>query len=192
MIAGESRTYLLGIGYVLLAATGVAIGNIAMKRLAGAADPIMAIGFQLTVGAAPLAVLARLSEDTSSMAWSAEFLGILVALALLGTVLSFWLWFGALKEVDLNRANAFSFLLPVFGLAIGAAFFQEHLGWSRAAGVALVLAGIVPVERGSTGVRTQPVLTRNLGCPTTRAGILNDVAPHVLHLICGLKYGKNH
>ena len=154
--SGDSRAYLLGIGYVLLAATGVAIGNIAMKRLAGAVDPIMAIGFQLTLGAGPLALLSWLAEDTSSMTWSGEFLVVLVALAIPGTALPFWLWFGALKEVDLSRANAFSFLLPLFGLAIGAAFFGERMGWIQAAGIAMVLAGIVFVERDARRGRPEP------------------------------------
>lgn len=41
----------------------------------------------------------------------------------------------------------FPFLVPVFGLMIGAAFFGERLEVVQAAGVALVLIGILLVQR---------------------------------------------
>lgn len=149
LAGGDIRGYALGITYVLLAATGVSIGNIAIKRLAGQVDAVMAMGFQLLIGAAPLAVLSMLSEDIASLTWSAEFALILVVLAVFGSSLAFWLWFAALEQVDLNRANAFTFLVPIFGLTIGATLFGERLGWIQAAGIVLVLAGILVVQRGA-------------------------------------------
>lgn len=52
-----------------------------------------------------------------------------------------------LEKVELNRANAFTFLVPIFGLAIGATLFGERLAWIQAAGVVLVLVGTVLVQR---------------------------------------------
>lgn len=147
LATGETPGYTLGIAYVVLAATGVSIGNIAIKRLTGQVDAIMAMGFQLLIGAAPLALLSMLTEDVASFAWTADFALILVVLAIFGSSLAFWLWFAALEKVDLNRANAFTFLVPIFGLAIGAALFEERLAWIQVAGVLLVLAGIVLVQR---------------------------------------------
>lgn len=146
---GDIQGYTLGIAYVVLAATGVSIGNIAIKRLTGQVDAVMAMGFQLLIGAAPLALLSMLTEDVASLTWSAEFALVLVVLAVLGSSLAFWLWFAALEQVDLNRANAFTFLVPIFGLAIGAALFDERLAWIQAAGVVLVLGGIFLVQRGA-------------------------------------------
>lgn len=144
--------YSLGIAYVILAATGVSIGNVAIKRLTGQVDPIMAMGFQLLIGAVPLALLSMLTEDISVWTWSMELVLVLVARAVLGSSLAFWLWFEALERVDLNRANAFTFLVPIFGLMIGAAFFGERLKVVQIVGVILVLTGILLVQRdaGST------------------------------------------
>lgn len=88
----------------------------------------MAMGFQLLIGAAPLALLSVLTEDVSSLTWSREFVLVLVVLSALGSSLALWLWFEALERVELNRANAFTFLVPIFGIAIGAAFFGERRG----------------------------------------------------------------
>lgn len=146
LASGGIQGYTLGIAYVALAAGGVATGIIAIKRLTGKVDAVMAMGFQLLIGAAPLAFLSMLTEDVSSLAWSIEFVIVLVVLSVLATSLAFWLWFAALEQVDLDQANAFTFLVLLFGLALGAVFFEERLGWIQAAGAALVVLGICLVQ----------------------------------------------
>jgi drug/metabolite transporter (DMT)-like permease len=150
-VAGEIQGYMLGIAYIILAAAGVAAGNVAMKRLSGEVDAIVAMGLQLLLGAAPLALLSALTEDMSSVSLSGEFIVVLVILSIFGTSLAFWLWFTVLQRVALNRANAFTFLVPMFGLAIGAALFEERLSWAQAVGAVLVLTGIVLVQRDAGG-----------------------------------------
>ncbi|MDX1421894.1 MAG: DMT family transporter [Kiloniellales bacterium] len=147
LATGEIRGYALGIAYVVLAAVGVSVGNVAIKRLTGQVDAVMAMGLQMLIGAAPLALVSILTEDVASLAWSTEFALVLVTLSVFGSALVFWLWFSALEKVDLNRANAFTFLVPIFGLAVGAALFDERLGWLQGVGVALVLSGIALVQR---------------------------------------------
>jgi drug/metabolite transporter (DMT)-like permease len=137
----------IGIAYVILAAVGVSMGNVAIKRVTGRADAVMTMGLQLLIGAVPLAVLSLLTEDVSSMIWSPDLVVILVILSIAGTSIAFWLWFEVLENVELNRANAFTFLVPILGLAIGAVFFEERFGWNQAAGIALILAGIACVQR---------------------------------------------
>jgi drug/metabolite transporter (DMT)-like permease len=148
---GGASGYALGITYVSLAAFGEAVGNVTMKRLPHEIDAIMAMGLQLLLGALPLGLLSLATEDVPSMTWSGDFLLLLVALSVFGTALPFWLWFATLKKVELNRANAFRFLIPLFGLAIGTAFFQERFGWIEAMGGALILAGIALVQIDSRG-----------------------------------------
>lgn len=89
-----------------------------------------------------------LTEDVSSLTWSTEFVLVLVALAVFGSSLAFWLSFEALERASLNRANAFTFLVPIFGLMVGAAFFGERLEAIKATGV-VVLTGIFLVQRSA-------------------------------------------
>jgi uncharacterized membrane protein len=117
LATGDVQGYTLGLAYAVLAVAGVAAANIAIKRLTGQVDAVTAMGFQLLMGAGPLALLSVLTEDVSSLVWSTEFIVVLLVLSVLGTSLAFWLWFAALEQVDLNRANAFTFLVPLFGLA---------------------------------------------------------------------------
>lgn len=159
-LGSSTSNYALRIVYIGLSAVGVAIGYAAMKRIAGEVDAIMAMGVQLLLGAVPLAIATLSMDDLSTIDWSWHFVLALVLLAMFVTALASWLWFAVLEEVPLNRANAFTLLVPLFGLAAGAAFFNERLGWSAAVGGILVVVGIVLVHRDMSRheLRTFPML----------------------------------
>lgn len=152
LAANGREGYAIGIAYSALAAAGAAIGNTAMGRLAGKTDAIMTMGFQLLIGALPLAIVSAATEDASAVTWSSKFIVILFVLAMFGTSLAYWLWFSVLREVSLSRANAFTFLIPVLGLAVGAGLFNEQLSWLQLAGIAAVLGGVALVQSGTRSV----------------------------------------
>lgn len=103
----------------------------------------------------PLSLIALLTETPGDVDWSPTFVLVLVGLALPGTAIAYWLWLSALETLALNRANAFSVLVPIFGLSLGIAFYGEDLTVSIALGASLALVGIVLVTRPS---RTDPTL----------------------------------
>ncbi len=138
---------LLGIAYIVLAAVGITVSNVVFKRLAGAVDPVMATGTQLLLGAIPLAVISTLPELPTDITWSATFILSLLGLALPGTALAYWLWLTVLQTTTLNRANAFSFLVPAFGISLGIAFYGENLTAPTAVGIVITVAGIVAVNQ---------------------------------------------
>jgi drug/metabolite transporter (DMT)-like permease len=152
--SGVAASYWVGVAYITLSAAGVSVGNIGMKLLPAGTDALAAMGIQLLLGAVPLALLSAATEDWGRVTWSPAFALVLVTLAVFGTSLAFWLWFSALKQVALNRANAFTFLVPIFGLSIGVMFFGERLGWPQAVGAAMVIVAIVLVQfRGMASSR---------------------------------------
>ena len=53
------------------------------------------------------------------------------------------MWGAILRTTELSKAYAFSFLVPAFGLAMGAVFFDKQIGWLELAGIGLILVGIV-------------------------------------------------
>lgn len=138
--------FVLGIVYIVLAAAGVTVGNVVFRRLAGTVEPVMAAGSQLLVGAVPLAVAAAVTESGQGITWSTTFVLSLVGLALPGTAMVFWLWLTVLETVELHRANAFSFLIPVLGLTLGVVFYDEALTATLLAGIAVTVAGIYLVN----------------------------------------------
>ena len=136
----------IGFAYIVLAAVGVTVSNVAIKSIAGDVDGLFAMGLQLLIGSVPLAVAAVIFEDQGAIQWNAEFTLSLLGLALFGSALVYWLWFSVLEEIELNRAIVFSFLVPIFGLTIGALFFGERLSLVQLSGIALVIVGILFVN----------------------------------------------
>ncbi|GGH38510.1 Threonine/homoserine efflux transporter RhtA [Cribrihabitans marinus] len=136
----------IGFAYIVLAAVGVTISNVAIKSIADKADGLFAMGLQLLIGSVPLAFAAFALEDQFDIQWNAVFTASLLGLALFGSALVYWIWFSVLEEVELNRAIVFSFLVPIFGLSIGALFFGERLSGAQFSGIALVILGIVFVN----------------------------------------------
>ena len=150
LLAGVQDNYAIGVTYILLAAGGITLSNVLIKYLAGKVDALMAMGLQLLIGSGPLLALALFSEDVTSINWTASFISVLLILSLLGTALVYWLWISVLETTPLNQANAFSFLIPIFGLTLGLLFFGEELSWPQMFGISLTLAGIVLVTRFGT------------------------------------------
>jgi drug/metabolite transporter (DMT)-like permease len=144
--AGANRTP-LGLAFIALAAVGVAVGNVLLKRLTGRVDLLMAIGWQFILGSAPLFLASQLFEAPAQVDWSPAFIGILLALSLLGTALAFALWFSVLHRGELTRLNTFTFLTPGLALIIGIAFFSESLRLVELGGIGLVMAGVWWVSR---------------------------------------------
>lgn len=138
-----------GAPLVLLGALGVAVGNVILKRLAGAVDPVLGMGVQLLVGSFVLFAAASLLEPGRSVEWSRGFLAVLATLAVGGTAVAFGLWCWLLGHVELNRANTFTFLTPIFALAIGAIFQGERLQGAQWLGALLVVGAAVTAGKGT-------------------------------------------
>jgi len=132
----------------VLAALGITTSNVLIKRIAGKMDALMAMGLQMLIGAVPLLLAALVLERPEDIIWSSRFVVVLLGLSLAGTALVYWLWFSILKTTPLNQANAFSFLIPIFGLAMGVLFFSEAVGWTELVGIGLTLVGVFLVNRG--------------------------------------------
>ncbi len=150
--AGE-QTYGRGVAYIMVAVLGISVSNVLIKHVAGRADSLVAMALQLLIGALPLWLLALAAERPAGVSWSPVFVVVLVALSVPGTALAYWLWCTVLQRVPLLHANAYSFLVPVFGLSAGVLWFGERLGPVEIAGIALICVSLGLVGGGRVEVR---------------------------------------
>jgi len=141
IIAGGSSTG-TGLLFIALATTGVAVGNIAIKKIADQVDAAMAMGLQLVIGVLPVALIALATENPLLVNWTPKFVLSLLGLALPGTALAFWLWQTVLRAIDVSKAVAFSFLIPLIGISVGALFFGESIGLTTFIGGLFTSLGI--------------------------------------------------
>lgn len=158
ILNASQDNYLLGIAYIVLAALGITASNVILKKVAVSVDPLMTIGWQLLIGAVPLAIASAITEDAMAIQWSLAFIAILITLSLFGSALVYVIWLSVLSEVDLSKANAFSFLVPVIGLTLGVLFYNETLTTTTLAGIGLAILGVGLVTRkGVSDSRSIPV-----------------------------------
>lgn len=146
LLSDTGGVYSLGIFYIILSVLGITISNVLIRRIAGQIDALGAMGWQLVIGSFFLALIAFFTEDMAAVTWNMPFILSLLGLALPGTALTYFLWYRVLGEVELNNANAFSFLVPIFGLALGVAFFQESIRIFTAGGIGITVLGIILVN----------------------------------------------
>lgn len=143
----RSRSEIEGVAYVLLSGVGVAISNLLMKRLAGRVDALRAMGWQFLAGSMPLALMSLSTEHFHAILWTPGFIVTWLVLSLIGTSMSYVLWFVLLRYASLSQLNVFTFLTPIFALVAGAVFFAESTHGIEWAGIALTLLGIYWVNR---------------------------------------------
>lgn len=143
------ETLVLGIAYILVAAIGLAIGNVIMKMIATSVDIINAMGWQLLIGAMPLVLLSIAGETYHTLNLDMTFLINLLILSLLGTALPFVMWFWLLQKKPLHKLNSYSFLTPVIGLGLGYIFYAESLTAVQFGGAIAVISGVWLVNEGN-------------------------------------------
>lgn len=107
-----------------------------------------------TAGAMLLGWLMLLPAVAWSGAWS-EFGRLdktgwtaLLFLGLAASGLGYLFWYGALARIETSRVAAFLYLEPLVTLAAAAAWLGEPVSASTLAGGALLIAGVVLVQRG--------------------------------------------
>ena len=147
VLASGGGSTAFGLVLVIMATSGVAVGNIAIKSLSKRVDAAMAMGLQLLIGAIPISILAFTTESPTAIDWSPQFIISLLSLALPGTALAYWLWQVTLQSLDVSKAAAFSFLVPIIGVSVGALFFSEPLTINVMGGGALAAIGVYLASR---------------------------------------------
>jgi drug/metabolite transporter (DMT)-like permease len=123
-----------------------AAGGVWARRFLGhVRPPVLAfgeVGFALLF-VAPLAVL---TEGTGGLPHSLDGWFAVLWLGLLGSGLAFLIFFRLLGRWDATRTSLVAYLIPVFGLVLGAAVLGEPVGAPLLVGTALIVAGIAIVN----------------------------------------------
>jgi len=136
----------LGVGYAVVGALVWALGTIAFKRYADEVDAWWAVAIPFLVGGLLLTAGGAAVEGVD-IDWSGEFVAAFVYAAVIGTALSWSLWFGLVGSGEAGRAASYIFFVPLISLVIGAVFLHESLGLSLLVGAALVIVGVYLVNR---------------------------------------------
>ena len=142
----QGHVSVLGVVYAVVGALVWSLGTIAYKRYAGRVDAWWAVALPFLVGGVVMTVGGAVFEGTH-ITWSAGFVAAFVYASLVGTAMSWTLWFGLVGAGEAGRAASVIFFVPLVSLVIGALVLHESLGLSLLVGAALVIAGVYLVNR---------------------------------------------
>jgi O-acetylserine/cysteine efflux transporter len=149
VIVGAHGT-LIGFALVIVSAFAWSVGNIIAKRAAAKyeADMLALVVWSSLVPPIPLAMLSYFFEGGTAAWHAVASAGVSTWLCVLflawGTTLfGFGSWAALLHRYPTGLIAPFGLLIPVSGMASGAAFLGESLAPLQAVGVALVFAGLV-------------------------------------------------
>lgn len=150
---GRGPASLFGVGLIALASLSYAVATALAKRFLGGLDPIGLATTQVSLAGAMLLPLALLSPLPTAVS-AAPLLAVIV-LGVVGSGVAYLLYYGLLARVSSTQVSAVTYLLPLWGLFWGAVA-GEPLSWLSPPGVAVVLAGLLLLNRpaGRGAVRT--------------------------------------
>ena len=131
-----------GAALSLLAAAAITGGTLLSRRLQGL-DLIVATAWHLLVGGAALAVLAVVVEGPPAINWTPRFTLSLAFLSLVGTAATTVAWFTEALRSRLDALSTWTFLTPVFGIALAAVVLGERPEAWTAGGLAAVLVAML-------------------------------------------------
>lgn len=132
-----------GDAMVLLSSALSAGFIVAQPRLLAGRDPAAVTAVQLAAGSLVSLPIALLTGGLPHAPAAGTSLGAVVALAVVGTLLPFWLFALGQAHVSADVAGPYLNLEPVVGAALGWIAFGDAAGLGQIAGVAAVLGGII-------------------------------------------------
>jgi O-acetylserine/cysteine efflux transporter len=162
---GGAGTTLFGDLLVLLSVTGSAAFIVVQPGLLSGRDPAAVTAMQLAAAGVASVPFAILFEGAPPAPDSAGPVVAVLALALTGTALAFWLFAWAQVRVPAELASAFVNLEPLVGTLAGVVAFHDAFGLAQLAGGTAILIGIglgalprrrrLPVERPAVRERVR-------------------------------------
>ena len=165
--AGDLTGELLGCLAVIVASASYAIATVYVKNnLTGATDPIATGASQLLMGFVWLLPLALLTGATSNLSTiPGDSILAIIILGLFGTGIAYLIYYLLIQRAKASQMSLVTYLLPITALAYGAWFLNEPISLSSLAGFALIVAGIVLVNRAN---QAKPRAISTLPASSTR------------------------
>jgi drug/metabolite transporter (DMT)-like permease len=138
----------VGYAWLLLLSPVIAtFGTTLVKKYGSDASSVVLNRNGMLLGAAALAVAAWLREDPLAMTWSPRVVTATLYLALMGTTMTFGVYFWLLRTAPASMLALINYVTPILAMALAALVGDGELGARSWAGAGLVVLGIALVVR---------------------------------------------
>jgi drug/metabolite transporter (DMT)-like permease len=144
--SGDPELALAGAAALALAPLGASVGNISLKLRAAELDAVALNGWGMLGGGALLLVASLLGESWGDASWTAESVGSIAYLALIGSAVPFVALTVLLRYISAQATSFLAMLLPFGALLFGAALYSEAITTRALGGAALVAVGLLVAQ----------------------------------------------
>jgi drug/metabolite transporter (DMT)-like permease len=132
---------------MLVAPLVSAVASVVIKRWGSDLHPLSLSAVPMLIAGLVMGAVALLVERHRPLVVDLRSVGALLYLAILGSAVTFTIYYWLLARVPATRLALMSYLIPIVAVAVGAVLFDEPLRPRLLAGSALILAGVVTVSR---------------------------------------------
>ena len=139
---------------LIAAAVSYAIGGVYARRFVTGYRPMIPALFEVFTAFVMVAVLAFIFERPLSASLNSDAIISVVWLGLIGSGLAFLAFFRLLGRWGAARTSLVAYLLPVWGIILGALVLQEQIPPQLLLGTALVIGGIALVNANRESLST--------------------------------------
>jgi drug/metabolite transporter (DMT)-like permease len=143
-IAGEG--VMLGSVVMLLSPVAAAVGSLVVKRWGAKVHPLSITSVPMLITGALVGLLAAGVENTAEIDLNAGSVAALFYLAVIGSAVSFTLYFWLLQHFPATRLALIAYICPILAVAIGV-LRGEPLTGRMLLGAAVVLGGVALAAR---------------------------------------------
>jgi drug/metabolite transporter (DMT)-like permease len=144
---GEGRT-LLGDGLVFVSMIAAVVWTLLTRRVARRVGVLTATTISFGLGTLILLPFAIVLEGPPPLDLSLGVWASVVALGVICTAFTFWLWNWGLQRAEAAQAGVFGNLEPLVGATLGVTLLGEQLGPLALIGGMLVVGAALLVSRG--------------------------------------------
>ena len=119
-----------------------AMSSVLVKKWGGNIHPLSLAAMPMAVAAVVMTVFALAFERHRPIVWTPVAIGSLAYLSILGSAVTFTLYYWLLRHVRASRVALIAYATPVIAVATGVLFLEEPLTSRFVLGGALVIAGV--------------------------------------------------
>lgn len=124
-----------------------AVASVAVKRWGGDIPPLSIAAVPMLGAGVVMGGVALVVERDARLVLDAPSLGALLYLAVVGSAVTFTIYYWLLARLPATRLALMTYLIPIVAVAVGAILFDEPLRPRLVAGAVLVFAGVGIVTR---------------------------------------------
>lgn len=139
---------------VVVGAFCAAYASVLIKAFGLQTHPANMVFWQMIFGIVPLSIFGLLQEgNPMEFRWTWSAVICVLYLAVMGSIVAFWLYYWLLRHMDVTKAMMISLVTPLMAVIIGALWRGEQLNLQTVFGAVLILTSVALVV-------VRPILNR--------------------------------